>query len=72
VIPYDGVRGRVWRVKYRDADGRQVQETLGAEREGWTRQKAERELGKRLDAVEKGCGSRSAARSATSSTSSRR
>jgi integrase len=54
VIPYEGKRGVVWRIKYRDADGHQVQETVGAEREGWSRQKAERELGKRLDAVEKG------------------
>jgi integrase len=54
VIAYAGQRGVVFRVKFQDADGRQVQETLGRERDGWTRQKAERELGKRLDAVEKG------------------
>ena len=45
VIRYDSKRkGAVWRVKYRDADGRQVQETLGPERDGWTRKKAEAEL----------------------------
>src|SRR4051812_35505659 len=54
VIRYDGKRGVVWKVKYRDAGGRQVKETLGPEAAGWTEQKAERELGKRLDAVEKG------------------
>jgi integrase len=54
VLRYEGVRGVTWKVKYRDADGKQVKETVGSERDGWTRQKAERELGKRLDAVEKG------------------
>lgn len=54
VIRREGVRGVVWSVKFRDAEGRQVKEALGPEREGWNRQKAERELGKRLDAVEKG------------------
>jgi integrase len=53
VIPYDGKRGRVWRVKYADADGKQVMETLGAEAEGWTRRKAEAELRERLVRVEK-------------------
>ncbi|HEV2643411.1 MAG TPA: hypothetical protein VGT98_11920, partial [Candidatus Elarobacter sp.] len=54
VIRYDGRRGVVWRIKWNDAGGRQVQETLGREGDGWNRQRAERELGKRLDAVEKG------------------
>lgn len=53
VLRYEGPRGVTWRVKYRDADGRQVKETLGRE-PTWNRQRAERELGKRLDAVEKG------------------
>lgn len=53
-VRYEGVRGVVWRIKYCDADGTQVQETLGREQDGWTRQRAERELGKRLDAVERG------------------
>jgi integrase len=54
VIEYHGKRGTVFRVKYRDAERRQVQETLGSERDGWNRQRAERELGKRLGAVERG------------------
>jgi integrase len=54
VIEYAGKRGVVFRVKFQDADGKQVQETVGRAADGWTRQRAERELGKRLDAVEKG------------------
>ena len=54
VIPYDGKRGRVWRVKYADADGKQVMETLGSERDGWTQRKAERSLGAKLAEVERG------------------
>lgn len=54
VVRYEGTRGVVWRIKFADADGRQSMETLGREVDGWSRQKAERELGKRLDAVEKG------------------
>ena len=30
VIPYHGKRGTVWRIKYADAEGKQVMETLGA------------------------------------------
>jgi len=40
-------------VKYADATGTQVKQVLGRE-PAWNRQRAERELGKRLDAVEKG------------------
>ena len=36
VVRYDGKRGTVWRIKYTDAEGKQVMETLGPEREGWT------------------------------------
>ena len=43
VIRYQGKRGTVWRIKYRDASGAQVMETIGAEREGITEKKA-REL----------------------------
>jgi integrase len=43
VIKYVGSRGVVWRVKFVDADGKQVQETLGPESQGWTRKKAEAE-----------------------------
>ena len=53
VVRYEGQRGAVWRVKYRDAVGRQVQETLGPE-PPWTERRAQRELGKRLAAVEEG------------------
>ena len=41
-----------WSIKYRDASGRQVWERLGREPE-WNEQRAERELGKRLQAVER-------------------
>jgi integrase len=53
VIRYEGKRGPVWRIKYRDAAGKQVMETLGPE-PTWTERRAQRELGKRLDAVDKG------------------
>jgi integrase len=53
VIAYDGKRGRVWRVKYRDAAGKQVMETVGAERDGMTRKRAEAELRERLVRVER-------------------
>src|SRR3954464_14018122 len=53
VVRYQGKRGAVWRIRYRDAAGRQVQETLGPEPE-WTERKAQRELGKRLAAVQEG------------------
>jgi hypothetical protein len=43
VIRYEGKRGRVWRIKYSDASGRQVMETIGAERAGVTRKTAEAE-----------------------------
>jgi integrase len=55
VIEYAGKRaGRVFRLKYRDAAGTQVMETLGREDDGWTRKRAERELGVRLAKVEEG------------------
>lgn len=53
VIRYEGKRGAVWRAKFRDSDKRQVQKTLGREADGWNRQRAERELGKLLDKVER-------------------
>lgn len=53
VIPYHGKRGTVWRVKYRDAEGRQVQETIGAELDGVTRKQAEAELRERLVRVQR-------------------
>jgi integrase len=53
VIEYRGARGVVYRIKYADADGKQVQETVGAERDGFTRKKAEAELRERLVRVER-------------------
>jgi integrase len=53
VIPYYGKRGTVWRIKYRDADGRQVMETVGAERDGVTRKHAAAELRERVVRVER-------------------
>ncbi len=53
VLRYEGARGTVWRVKYRDAEGRQVQETIGTERDGVTRKQAEAELRERLVRVER-------------------
>ncbi len=53
VIRYDGVRGTVWRIKWRDASGRQVKETIGAERDGITKKHAEAELRDRLVKVDK-------------------
>ena len=50
---YEGARGVVWRIKYTDAEGCQVQETLGPEREGWTSKKAEAELRERLVRVDR-------------------
>jgi hypothetical protein len=52
VIRYEGARGVTWKVKYRDADGRQVKETVGAEREGVDRKQAEVVLRDRLVRVE--------------------
>lgn len=54
VIPYCGKRGTVWRIKYTDARARQIMETLGLERDGWTRTKAQRALGAREAEVARG------------------
>jgi len=40
VIQYQGQGGAVYRIKYTDAAGKQVLETLGPERDGWTDKKA--------------------------------
>jgi integrase len=53
VVEYKGKRGRVFRIKYRDAEGHQVMETIGAERDGVTRKIAESELSERLVRVER-------------------
>jgi hypothetical protein len=71
VIRREGVRGAVLYAKYRDAEGRQVKRRLGREADGWNETKAQREIGKLLDAVEKGGGSRSGRRSRSSPGASR-
>ena len=53
VIEYRGKRGRVFRIKYTDANGRQVMETLGREEEGWTKKQAKRALRDRLSDVDR-------------------
>jgi len=50
---YEGKRGRViWRIRYTDATGRRILETLGRE-PAWNQQLAERELRRRLVDVER-------------------
>lgn len=53
VIRYEGKRGVVWRIKYADATGKQVMETVGAERDGVTRKQADSELRARVVDVER-------------------
>jgi hypothetical protein len=53
VIKYEGKRGVVWRVKYEDANGKQVQETLGKASDGWTKRKAEAALRARQTDVDR-------------------
>jgi integrase len=52
VIRYQGRRGVVWRIRYVDASGRRVRETLGPAPD-WTRKRAERALRSRLTDVER-------------------
>ena len=40
---YQGPRGVVWRIRYRDASGRRILETLGKE-PAWNRKRAQTEL----------------------------
>lgn len=49
---YEGPRGISWRIRYRDAAGRRVLETLGKEPD-WNRKQAETELRRRLVDVER-------------------
>jgi integrase len=49
---YEGTRGVVWRIRYRDASGRRIMETLGKE-PAWNRKRAEKELRRRLVDVER-------------------
>lgn len=51
VIRYDGRRGTVWRLRYADAAGRRVSETLGSERDGWNDRSARDALLDRLHRV---------------------
>lgn len=51
VIRYQGKRGVVWRIKYRDAGGRQAMETVGAERDGMTEKRAKELLADKLSDV---------------------
>jgi integrase len=53
VTVYNGRRGKTFGIRYRDADGRRVFETLGSELEGWTEKRAEEELGERRVQVRK-------------------
>jgi integrase len=49
---YEGPRGVSWRIRYRDANGRRILETLGQEPQ-WNRKKAETQLRRRLVDVER-------------------
>jgi len=49
---YEGKRGVSWRIRYRDASGRRILETLGKE-PAWNRKRAETELRRRLVDVER-------------------
>ena len=49
---YQGQRGVVWRIRYRDASGKRILETLGKEPH-WTKTRAEKELRRRLVDVER-------------------
>jgi integrase len=49
---YEGKRGVVWRIRYRDSAGQRVLETLGRE-PVWNRKRAEAELRRRLVDVER-------------------
>jgi integrase len=49
---YEGTRGVSWRIRYRDASGRRIMETLGKE-PAWNRKRAETELRRRLVDVER-------------------
>src|SRR6266540_2643164 len=51
VIPYHGKRGTTWRIKYADASGKQVMQTIGAERDGVTEKLAQEALADRLSDV---------------------
>lgn len=48
MVTYPSKQGTVFRIRYRDAGGERVLETLGVEADGWTPTKAEAELRARL------------------------
>ena len=51
--PVQRARGTVWRIKFADADGKQVMETVGKEADGVTRKVADAALRERLVRVER-------------------
>jgi integrase len=51
VTRYAGKRGATWSIRYRDADGRRVSETLGGEADDWDRKRATEALQDRLSDV---------------------
>ena len=53
VTVYPGRRGKTFGIRYRDADGRRVSETLGSELDGWTERRAAEELEERRVQVRK-------------------
>jgi Phage integrase, N-terminal SAM-like domain len=53
VTVYHGKRGKTFGIRYSDADGRRVSETLGSELDGWTEKRAEEELEERRVQVRK-------------------
>jgi integrase len=53
VTVYAGKRGKTFGIRYRDADGRRVSETLGSELEGWDRKRAGETLEERRVSVRK-------------------
>ena len=48
VVEHRSARGPVFRLRYADASGRRVCETLGLKAEGWTQRRAEQALSERL------------------------
>jgi len=52
VVVYNGRDGKVFRIKYRDATGSQVMETVGRERDGMTRAQAAKIRRERVVKVE--------------------
>src|SRR5438132_10203193 len=53
VVRYDGKNGTVWRIKFTDAEGSQVMETLGKSKDGWTKRRARAELRARENDVKR-------------------